>query len=102
MKIYPGQSSAAGHARHSVLPLNVTEMSWGRRYRAQSRYIQSSLNAPTYPVGAFYRQPSGLRIIWIVVLKSLARVFTRAAAACVEAANQAEGQCARYDYSGLE
>jgi len=74
----------------------------GRRYCAQSRYIQSSLNAPTYPVGAFYRQPSGLRIIWIVVLKSLARVFTRAAAACVEAANQPEGQCARYDYSGLE
>lgn len=102
MKIYPGQSSAAGHARRSVLSMKRYRDVMGRRYRAQSRYIQSSLNTPTYPVGAFLPQPSGLRIIWIVVLKSLARVFTRAAAVCVEAANQAEGQCARYDYSGLE
>ena len=102
MKIYPRQSSAAGHARRSVLPLNVTEMSWAGA--TVLSLVTSNLPLTPRPIrsGLFYRQPSGLRIIWIVVLKSLARVFTRAAAACVEAANQAEGQCARYDYSGLE
>jgi len=42
-----------------------------------------------------------MQAIWIVVLKSLACVFTRAAAACIEAAYQIEGRGV-YDYSALE
>jgi hypothetical protein len=42
-----------------------------------------------------------MRAIWIIVHKSFARIFARAASACVEAANQVERRGV-YDYSRLE